>query len=78
MIWYKNDERGIDEIEIDIDEIKNLPEGHYILVRKGCKLVGGPVIPKSELVEAVENTTLPEGEAQIINFAWNYTNKINN
>ena len=36
MVWYKGKEIGIDEIE-------NLPEGNYVLVRKGCESVGGPI-----------------------------------
>ncbi|GAF70939.1 unnamed protein product, partial [marine sediment metagenome] len=46
MVWHENNEMGI-------DEIKNLPEGTYVLVRKGCGLVGGPIRPKSELTDAV-------------------------
>lgn len=69
MVWYKGN-------EIDIDEVENLPKGNYVLVRKGCESVGGPIRPKSELVNTIKNTNIPKGEIEIQSFEIRFPNKI--
>jgi len=69
MVWYKGK-------EISIDEIENLPEGGYVLVRKDYKMVGGPIRPKSELVNTIKNTNIPKKEIEIQSFNINFPNKI--
>jgi len=70
MVWY-------DGKEISEEEVLQLPEENYALIRhKGNGLIGGPVRAKSELIEALKNITLPKGEVEIQKFKLNYTSLI--
>lgn len=75
MVWYEGNEIDFNQIGKPEKE-GGLPDGTYVLVRKGCGLVGGPIRFKSELSNAVKNTTLPEGEVEIQRFEMKFTNKI--
>ncbi len=69
MIWHRNK-------NINPEDFKSLSNGNYVIVRKEGVLVGGPIVYRGGLTEAVGKSTLPNDKIEIKRFKINSLNGV--